>query len=406
MDMSKIKTILIAGVLLMFTAAVITHPQESLNASKSGLAMWWEVVFPSLLPFFILSELLIGFGIVKFVGLLLEPFMRPVFRVPGVGGFVLAMGMASGNPAGAKLTSRLRQERQISRVEAERLVSFTNSSNPLFIFGAVAVGFFHNPSLGILLAAAHYLGNLAVGLTMRSYGRKEEILHARKKKLPLPSMKDAFKALHQARLQEKRPLGKLLSDAVISSVQTLLMVGGFIILFSVFNNILSAVKIADVLSYATRSIMTALHFPASFDKPLLSGLFEITLGSKLVSATDADLLQKAIVVSFILGFSGFSVQAQVAGILAETDIRFKPFFFARLLQGIYAAAFALILWKPLYTAFHYPNQPAFSFLRDGKPETFFTQTWNAIVQTGPLLTIATLLLYIVLYTKRTATAKK
>ena len=91
---------------------------------------------------FILSELLIGFGIVKFVGLLLEPFMRPIFRVPGVGGFVLAMGMASGNPAGAKLTARLRQDKQISRVEAERLVSFTNSSNPLFIFAAVAVGFF------------------------------------------------------------------------------------------------------------------------------------------------------------------------------------------------------------------------------------------------------------------------
>lgn len=51
MDMSKIKTLLIVGVLLLFTAAVITHPQESLNASKSGLAMWWEVVFPSLLPF-------------------------------------------------------------------------------------------------------------------------------------------------------------------------------------------------------------------------------------------------------------------------------------------------------------------------------------------------------------------
>lgn len=92
--------------------------------------------------FFILSELLISFGIVRFVGVLLEPFMRPIFRVPGVGGFVLAMGMASGFPSGAKLTTRLRQEGQLTRIEAERLVSFTNSSNPLFIFGAVAVGFF------------------------------------------------------------------------------------------------------------------------------------------------------------------------------------------------------------------------------------------------------------------------
>lgn len=140
--MKKWNTLFIAAFFIFLTATVITHPQASLQASKNGLAMWWEVVFPSLLPFFILSELLISFGIVRFVGVLLEPFMRPIFRVPGVGGFVLAMGMASGFPSGAKLTTRLRQERQLTRIEAERLVSFTNSSNPLFIFGAVAVGFF------------------------------------------------------------------------------------------------------------------------------------------------------------------------------------------------------------------------------------------------------------------------
>lgn len=194
MNLSKFHTFLISLFFIFLTATVISHPQASFEASKTGLSMWWEVVFPSLLPFFILSELLIGFGIVKFVGLLLEPFMRPIFRVPGVGGFVLAMGMASGNPAGAKLTARLRQDKQISRVEAERLVSFTNSSNPLFIFAAVAVGFFHNASLGILLASAHYLGNIAVGLTMRSYGRKEEAAYTGKKTIALPSLKEAFLA--------------------------------------------------------------------------------------------------------------------------------------------------------------------------------------------------------------------
>ncbi len=77
-------------------------------------------------------------------------------------------------------------------------------------------------------------------------------------------------------------------------------------------------------------------------------MFEITLGSKLVSETDVSLLQKAIIVSFILGFSGFSVQAQVAGILSETDIRFKPFFIARLPQGVYAAVFVM-LYGNLFT---------------------------------------------------------
>ncbi|MCY8682930.1 dipicolinic acid transporter SpoVV [Bacillus spizizenii] len=406
MNLSKINTLLIASFFLFLTATVISHPQASFEASKTGLSMWWEVVFPSLLPFFILSELLIGFGIVRFVGVLLEPFMRPIFRVPGVGGFVLAMGMASGNPAGAKLTARLRQEKQISRVEAERLASFTNSSNPLFIFGAVAVGFFQNASLGILLASAHYLGNLAVGLTMRSYGRKEEQNLRGKKTIPFPSIKDALHALHTARLAEKRPLGKILGDAVTSSVQTLLMVGGFIILFSVFNRLLSVVQLTDILSVITKGVLTLFQLPAQLDIPLLSGMFEITLGSKLVSETDVSLLQKAIVVSFILGFSGFSVQAQVAGILSETDIRFKPFFIARLLQGVYAAVFVMLLWKPLYTAWHDPYQYVFKSLNSSELPTAFINGWNLLVQIGPAVTLFALFTYIIIFSYRLTNGTK
>ncbi|QOJ83365.1 dipicolinic acid transporter SpoVV [Bacillus subtilis] len=406
MNLSKINTLLIASFFIFLTATVISHPQASFEASKTGLSMWWEVVFPSLLPFFILSELLIGFGIVRFVGVLLEPFMRPIFRVPGVGGFVLAMGMASGNPAGAKLTARLRQENQISRVEAERLASFTNSSNPLFIFGAVAVGFFQNASLGILLASAHYLGNLAVGLTMRSYGRKEEQHLSRKKTIPFPSVKDALHALHTARLAEKRPLGKILGDAVTSSVQTLLMVGGFIILFSVFNRLLSVVQLTDVLSVFTKGALTLFQLPTQLDIPLLSGMFEITLGSKLVSETDVSLLQKAIIVSFILGFSGFSVQAQVAGILSETDIRFKPFFIARLLQGVYAAVFVMLLWKPLYTAWHDPYQYVFKSLNSSDMSTAFINGWNLLVQIGPAVTLCALFTYIIIFSYRLTNGTK
>lgn len=92
--------------------------------------------------FFIVSELLIGFGVVAFLGVLLEPLMRPLFKVPGIGGFVWAMGLASGNPAGAKLAVQMRKLGKISQIEGERLAGFTNSSNPLFIFGAIAVGFF------------------------------------------------------------------------------------------------------------------------------------------------------------------------------------------------------------------------------------------------------------------------
>lgn len=126
-------------------------------------------------------------------------------------------------------------------------------------------------------------------------------------------------------------------------------------------------------------------------------MFEITLGSKLVSETDVSLLQKAIVVSFILGFSGFSVQAQVAGILSETDIRFKPFFIARLLQGVYAAVFVMLLWKPLYTAWHDPYQYVFKSLNSSELPTAFINGWNLLVQIGPAVTLFALFTYIIIF---------
>src|SRR4051812_17285493 len=209
---SKLKTILLSVIATILASSLISFPQESLDASIRGLNMWWKIVFPSLLPFFIVSEMLIGFGVVKFIGVLLEPLMRPLFKVPGVGGFVWAMGMASGFPAGAKLTARLRQEGQLTQIEAERLVSFTNSSNPLFIFGAVSVGFFQNPHLGVILALAHYLGNICVGILMRFYGN--ETPNKEKDKQGTFILWNALSALHRTRIKDKRPIGKLLGDAV------------------------------------------------------------------------------------------------------------------------------------------------------------------------------------------------
>ncbi|WP_017727187.1 sporulation integral membrane protein YlbJ [Halalkalibacterium ligniniphilum] len=393
-----LKTLLFASFASFLAVSLMIFPKESLEASTLGLQMWWNVVFPSLLPFFIVSELLIGFGVVSFLGMILEPLMRPLFRVPGVGGFVWAMGLASGYPAGAKLTARMRQEKKLSRIEAERLVSFTNSSNPLFIFGAISIGFFQNAALGILLALSHYFGNICVGLMMRFHGRREESVLP-----PSPvkrmSIKKAIQLMHNERLKDGRPLGQLLGDAVRSSIQTLLMVGGFIILFSVLNRILSLVGLTELLAAFFSIILAFFQLPNELSTPLLSGLFEITLGAQMTSQVEsASLLQQVIVTSFFLAFCGFSVQAQVASILAETDIRFKPFFVARLMHGFFAAGLTIILWKPLYEAQQGTESSIHSiptfFHHQASP--WFNGIWDALLNYGSYFTLFMVLLFVFL----------
>ncbi|WP_428908756.1 sporulation integral membrane protein YlbJ [Niallia sp. Krafla_26] len=397
---SKIKTIILAFSASFLALGIIAFPQESVSASIRGLDTWLEIVFPSLLPFFIVSELLIGFGVVKFIGLLLEPLMKPFFRVPGVGGFAWAMGMASGNPAGAKITSRLRQEGQVSKKEAERLVAFTNSSNPLFIFGAISVGFFNNPKLGIILAVSHYLGNMTVGVIMRFYGGKEKYKKERKKERQ--SLRKAFSALHQARIKDERPIGKLLGDAVMSSIQTLLMIGGFIILFSVINKLLYHLHISSFLAKGIDLLLNLIGFPLDLSIPIFSGLFEMTIGSQLVSGVqESTLMQQAIIVSLLLGFGGLSIHAQVASILAQTDIGFKPFFIARIMQGFFAAFYTFLFWVPLYERIIENDQtsnsiPVYSFVEG----PFFKSITHQLVEFGGYITISMLAIYVLLYAKR------
>lgn len=393
------KTILLSSFVLIMVVLLVTFPEQAYEASLLGLNMWWEIVFPSLLPFFITAELLLSFGVVKFFGRLLEPIMRPIFNVPGVGSFAWLMGMASGYPTGAKISSRLREEKELTQIEAERLVSFTNASSPLFIFGAIAVGFFHDVTLGLLIAAAHYVGNFIVGICMRFYGRSKD-KKTNRKAIRKVDWKLALKDMHHFRIRDKRPIGMILGDAIIQSIKTLVMVGGFIILFSVLTEMFNLIHFTTFISDIVGILFTILTLPLELSSPFISGIFEITIGVNLISQVNIDsLLQKLIVVSFILGFNGFSIQAQVASILASTDIRFKPYFFARLLHGLIASLLTILLYQPLYMV---RKQSITSDVPVIYPinHSLWYEWLTLLKQFGPLFTLICLILALTILLKR------
>src|SRR5690625_2252675 len=244
------RTVLWAVFIIFLMVLLISYPEQALTSSIRGLDMWFNIVFPSLLPFFVVAELFIAFGIVHFFGTLLEPIMRPIFNVPGSGSFALIIGLASGYPVGAKITVRLRENNDLTQIEAERLISFTNAASPLFIFGVIAVGFFHNPHLGILIATAHYIGNIIVGIIMRYYRLSTDQRTKQSNNFIKPKniFKSAFFTMQKTRQKDGRPIGQLLGDAVLTSVETLVMIGGFIIIFSVLNELLFTVGIVGLIS--------------------------------------------------------------------------------------------------------------------------------------------------------------
>lgn len=337
---NKIKSFIFVSIVIIMVFYIVMYPSEIIEATRDGIILWANVVLPSLLPFFIGAELLVGLGVVKFIGVLIEPLVRPIFNVPGEASFVFAMSITSGYPMGVKLTSNLRKNDIITRSEAQRILSFCSTSGPLFMIGSVAIGMFNNPSIGPYIVIAHYLSALTVGIIFRFIYLDEK---ANFKRHPKRNniFKNALDEMLMKRQNDGRTIGKLLGDSVKESLSTLVIVGGMIVTFSVltkelyligfFNYVISAIE------FITKNKML---IPNEMIEAVLTGSIEITMGCKVTSeALRISPNLQITLATMIISWSGLSVHAQSASILNDTDISINSYvlskFFHSIISGIY-----------------------------------------------------------------------
>jgi len=324
---------------LLLTLVFFLYPQEVLTSASSGLSLWVNYVLPALFPFFVISDLLLRTGFIHFLGVLLEPLMRPVFRLPGKASFIVAMTHTSGIPTGAILTCKMRKSGEISKTEGERLLAFTCNPSPGFMFGAVASGMLGNPALGIIIAGSIYIPNLIIGILFRFYGKTTTFT----KKNDF-SIHRAWWEMELTQKNNKKPLGDQMADAVRDSISTTLLVGGFIVIFSVITHMLNVIHItaglADGISVITGGWLTPLAGNA-----LIQGLLETTLGCKAAIPALSSLNSQIGMLAFILGWGGLSVFAQVAAFTSSTDLSFRPFFLGRILHSVLALITSQILLR-------------------------------------------------------------
>ena len=328
-------------IILILTTFMIINPQETVTAAGMGLKLWFTILLPALLPFFIVAELMVSLGFVNFLGVILEPVMRPIFRLPGCSSLVVVMGFTSGFPIGAVLSRKLYDEKLLTADEAERLVSFTNNCSPLFILGAVGVGMFASPLAGYLLAFSHYLSNILVGIIWRFRGSYQIISTVSQKQSLLQEACQAFLRHHNP-----RGIGALLGDAIKNSLNNILAIAGFVIIFSVLTRMLSVWGIMDGIASLLTYLFKAFSLPYPVAYGLGMGMFEITLGTRtVVLATQADFLYKLAAVSIILAFSGFSIITQVMSIMAGTAVRLSFYMLSRLIQIMLSLVITLLTYK-------------------------------------------------------------
>lgn len=319
--MKKIlESICIIGVLIFFGIEILTGSDTVLKAVGFALDIWKSNIFPSLFPFFMLSEFLIHYGFVELISELLRNIMQKVFRINGYASFVFIMSIISGFPSNAKYTRELYLNGKLNKEEASKLLTFTHFSNPLFILGTVSVLFLKNKEIGFLILICHYLVNIIIGLIFRNYAPS-------KYKYEKTSIKKAILMMHQKRIANATPFGKIISTSILNTIQTLLLILGTVTVFLIITTIID-----NNLSLN------------SYYQAIVNGTIEMTQGLKYVSLLEVPLKVKSILTVMILSFGGLSVHIQMLGILSDTDIKYTPFFTARLLHSALSGLFIYLLF--------------------------------------------------------------
>jgi sporulation integral membrane protein YlbJ len=348
-------TVLFAATAILLVTGIVAFPEQAFQASLRGLTIWWDIVFPAMLPFLILSELMIAFGVTHFLGVWLEPLMRAALRLPGAGGWALSMALAAGYPAGARTAAALREKGWITREEGERLLAYCFLCSPVFVVSVVATGFFRNASLGWVLFGLHIAAWIPAALVFRLIAPRSA-RPARRAARPDPPragslLARSLSAMADARAEDGRSLGKLLGDAVTQSVQTMLMIGGSIMLFAVLLKIAELSGALPVLSEALRLLCAALGWPEPIVPPLVAGILEVHLGVQAAGDAAVPPAWQAAVAGAAMAWGGWAAHAQVKGLAARTDLSLKPYLLFRALHGIAAFGLTLTLWQPLVLQF-------------------------------------------------------
>ena len=353
-------------IFVVITICLVIFSKSNLTAAKNGLTLWATCVVPSLFPFFVITNLLSRTKVVSFTGKLLDKFMRPLFNVPGVGGFAFVMGLISGYPVGAKVVSDFRQDGLVTKDEGERMLAFTNNSGPLFILSSVGISLFGDTTTGLLLLCTHVLACITVGIILGKFSKKSDeefrakiifsqrnSTHFMKNSLhnKTPSRNNSAKNNSNFSDQKSqnvtfKNLGEVLGNSINNSISTILMIGGFVVIFSVIISILNQTHALDFLSKFFNPILAFLGFDLNFAKPLLSGILELTNGVNLICSIHIKAISQNIVLcAFLLRFGGFSVLLQVFSIVAKTDLSMKKYLIGKFMQGILAAIYTFLALK-------------------------------------------------------------
>ena len=272
--LNKLKKLFI---FLTFTLLIFTFINNSniiIDSVNVSINLFIKNLFVSLFPFFLLADFLINYNYVY--------YLSKIFKFKY--SYVILMCMLSGLPSNAKYISKLLENNQINKEDAEILMSVTFFPNPMFVVVSIGVLVFNSTFTGIVMLLNIYLSNIIFYLM-------------KYKKLTKNNIK-----INNNQLS----FSSLLKSSILNNMNTLIVILGTIVFFTTITNIL----------------FNYIEMPLVFES-IITSIFEMTSGIKKISDLTISTNLKYMLISSSLSLSGLSILAQASSMLSNYNLDFK-----------------------------------------------------------------------------------
>ncbi|MGN0775473.1 MAG: hypothetical protein ACI4MM_02230 [Candidatus Ventricola sp.] len=269
---------------LVVLLLLIAFPQHTSGSASEALRIWGLDIVPSLFPYMVLCRILSA---------RLRERKIPAAPVAAL------LGLMGGSPSGASVLAAYGNH--IPRRELLALCALTGTISPMFTLGPILV-WTQNPEVCRLLLLSHLLGAACAG------------------GIVFLVCKDPPPAACAAPPSQT-------GSPIAQCIDAILQVGGCIICFSVLAGLL------QLLPNLSSSTCAVLH-----------SLLEISGGIHALCAASIPDCPRAVCISALCGFSGFSILSQNHAFLGPLGVRMTQLIAFALLRAVLSACLTAVFY--------------------------------------------------------------
>lgn len=292
-----IKKVITACAISGFMIFLLLHSALSKEFASLGLKTWFENMIPALLPFMILSGILIRLNLAPFVCKPLGFLLKPFFQINDYGIYVIVIGFFCGFPMGAKSCTDLYKAGRLSKNEAQYLLAFTNHIGPVYFISYV-LSHVYQPKNLIYSLFLMFLLPLLYGLLLRHTVYRTKIIY------------------HQNPHSKPKSLSTLFDAVDLSITGSLVQIaslGGYMILFNLL-----------IVPFFLLCRNSDIYY-------LLHSLTEISGGLALMGKANLAYPVKFFYTHTALSFNGLCCMFQTLHILKESDLSGQKYMLHKLI---------------------------------------------------------------------------